>query len=124
MQQNYDDALRELQNLLSKGISLNELQGGFCTASNAMVVSNKEKQGSQTPHSFHRRHNVGKWLHKYSKEDAKKSTSTLSALIDVVEKSMGRDSVILRQNYHVGNFEIMVGCYAFFSFLFFPLFML
>lgn len=129
-QKNYDDALREIQSMLSKGVSLNELQAGSShgatknvvvvkkevqsiqttgirAASNNIVVVKTEDQPIQASYFLRRRHDVQKWLHKYSEEEGKKPTTSFS-LVDVVENSVGGENVILRQSYHVWNYEIMV----------------
>ena len=124
-QQNYDDALREIQSMLLKGVSLNELQGSSRAATNTVVALKKEEQSTQrsgsntivvvkkeeppiqTSYSLRRRHDVQKWLHKYPKEEGK-SPMISSSLMDVVESSVGGENVILRQSYHVGNYEIVV----------------
>ncbi|WOH14790.1 hypothetical protein DCAR_0934313 [Daucus carota subsp. sativus] len=123
--QNYDDALREIQSMLLKGVSLNELQGSSRAATNTVVALKKEEQSTQrsgsntivvvkkeeppiqTSYSLRRRHDVQKWLHKYPKEEGK-SPMISSSLMDVVESSVGGENVILRQSYHVGNYEIVV----------------
>ena len=116
MQHDHDNALRELQSLLSKGISLHELQTSVQSTNNTMVAINKEL-GSQPPHLFGRRHDVGQWLYKYSKEHTRNNYSPSSALMDAVEKYMGGDSVIHRQSYRFGNYEIMVNCHISLSYL-------
>ncbi|KAL8154795.1 hypothetical protein AgCh_000234 [Apium graveolens] len=151
--QNYDDALREIQSMLSKGVSLNDLQAssrdatnnvvsikkeeqsiqrsgqasscaatnnvvsikkeeqsiqrsGQYAASNNIVVVKKEEQPIQTSYSLRRRYDVQKWLNKYSQDEEKKPTPL--SPIDVVENSVGGENVILRQSYHVCNYEIVV----------------
>ncbi|XP_074323764.1 alpha-glucan water dikinase 2-like isoform X2 [Apium graveolens] len=151
--QNYDDALREILSMLSKGVSLNDLQAsshdatnnvvsikkeeqsiqrsgqaisraatknvvsikkeeqsiqrsGQYAASNNIVVVKKEEQPTQTSYSLRRRHDVQKWLNKYSQDKGKKPTPL--SLTEVVENSVGGENVILRQPYHVCNYEIVV----------------
>ncbi|KAA8528379.1 hypothetical protein F0562_035734 [Nyssa sinensis] len=106
--QDFDDALRELQSLLSKGISLDELQSSSQTARTNMMAIKREQSSSQTPYSYSRRHDVGQWLQKCSKGHAKDTTLPLTALMDNMEKYMGGDNVILQQSHHVGNYDIVV----------------
>ncbi|KAF8404738.1 hypothetical protein HHK36_009627 [Tetracentron sinense] len=111
MKQDYEDALRELQSQLSKGISLDELQNTSQAASAKKTADNKKRHilvNSPTSSIYHRRLDVSQWLHKPFKGHAKGSGLRESALLDLVEKSMGGDNVILRQNFHVGDHEIAV----------------
>lgn len=104
MQEDYDNALTELQRHLSNGMSLNELQSSLYSG-NGTVAENKEQLKSRMQHSYKRRRNVEQWLHRQ-----KASTCvTSSALMDLVEKSMGGGDVVLRQTYRVGNCEVVVG---------------
>ncbi|TXG52640.1 hypothetical protein EZV62_021809 [Acer yangbiense] len=107
-QQDYNDALRELQSQLSNGISLKELQSSHITTSTTSVPNNREKLQYGVP-SFHcRRHDVQKWLQKRSKTHSKCTTLPSSTLVDLVENFVGGDNVISRQSYHIGNHEIVV----------------
>ncbi|XP_057975075.1 alpha-glucan water dikinase 2 isoform X2 [Malania oleifera] len=103
----YDDALRELQFQLSNGISVNELQSSFQTASPITLAINKE-QPSRIQNSYCRKCDVSQWLLKHSEGDSKSTTFPFSDLMNVVEKSLGGDEVILHQSYHVGSYEIAV----------------
>lgn len=104
MQEDYDNALMERQRHLSNGMSLNELQSSLYS-SNGTVAKNKGQLESRMQHSYKRRHNVEQWLHR------PKATTcvTSSALMDLVEKSMGGGDVVLRQTYRAGNCEVVVG---------------
>ncbi|KAK3231095.1 hypothetical protein Dsin_002976 [Dipteronia sinensis] len=107
-QQDYNDALRELQSQLSNGISLKELQSSHITTSTTSVPNNREKLQYGVP-SFHcRRHDVQKWLQKRSKAQSKCTTLPSSTLVDLVENFVGGDNVISRQSYLIGNHEIVV----------------
>lgn len=107
MQKDYDDALRELQSQLSKGLSLNELQSSYLTAgaSTRFTTNDREEFRSCIPYSCRRRHNVEQWLQKHSEGHVRVQSS---ALLDLIEKSMGGDIVVSWQSYHVGNYEIAV----------------
>lgn len=107
MQKDYDDALRELQSQLSKGLSLNEQQSSYLTAgANPRFTTNdREEFRSRIPYPYRRRHNVEQWLQKHSEGHVRVRSS---ALLDLIEKSMGGDIVVSRQSYQVGNYEIAV----------------
>lgn len=108
VQQDYNDALRELQSQLSNGISLKELQSSHITTNTTSVPNNREKLHYGVP-SFHcRRHDVQKWLQKRSKAHSKCTTLPSSTLVDLVENFVGGDNVISWQSYHIGNHEIVV----------------
>ncbi|KAF9608229.1 hypothetical protein IFM89_008184 [Coptis chinensis] len=110
-QKNYELALQELQSQLSRGISLNELQNSFLPAKTKKVADSKEPSAvvdSVTSSTYHRRHDVGQWLHKRSQGQAQIPCSVSSGLINVVEKAIGGESVVSRQSFQVGNHEIVV----------------
>ncbi|KAB1200279.1 Alpha-glucan water dikinase 2 [Morella rubra] len=106
--QDYDEALRELQIQLLKGVSLNELQKIYLTASTRSMPNDREEVMSHLPHSNQRRLNVEHWLQKHSEGHAKSTRVLSSALLDLVERSMGGDNVVSCQSYHIGNDEIVV----------------
>ncbi|XP_008219224.1 PREDICTED: alpha-glucan water dikinase 2 isoform X1 [Prunus mume] len=106
--QDYEDALRDLQSQMSKGISLNELQCSFSSPSSKRMVDNREQLRSGMSYSYKRKHNVEQWLQKHSTGSAKNASMPNSALMDLVDKSMGGDDVVSRISYHVGNYEIVV----------------
>lgn len=108
MQQDYDDALGELQIQLSKGLSLNELRSTYLSANTRSLATDREEIRSHMPHSYQRRHNVDQWLQKHSAGHAKSTRLLSSSLLNLVEKSMGGDNVVSQQCYHVGNYEIVV----------------
>lgn len=107
MQEGYDIALRQIPNQLSRGMSFNELQPSL-SSSNVTKAENKEQLRSRMLYSYKRRHNVEKWLHKGSRGLKTSTCWPSSALMDLVEKSMGGDDMVLKQNYHIGNYEIVV----------------
>ncbi|XVF36561.1 hypothetical protein REPUB_Repub19eG0068200 [Reevesia pubescens] len=105
----YADALTELQNQLSKGISLNELQCSYMNASTKTKVrDDMEPSRCGTQSSYHRRHDVEKWLQRQSKGHENNTGRSSSTLMDLVEKSVGGNNVVSLQNYFVGNYEIVV----------------
>ncbi|XVE60631.1 hypothetical protein DITRI_Ditri05aG0143200 [Diplodiscus trichospermus] len=107
--QDYVDALKELQDKLSKGISLNELQCSYINASTKTKAQNyKETSSCGTPSSYHRRHDVEKWLQRQSKGPENKTGQSSSTLMDLVEKSVGGNNVVSQQNYFTGIYEIVV----------------
>lgn len=107
IQQDYEDALIEVQNQIAKGISLNELHSSFSTSSTKRVVDNREQLKSGMTYSYKWKHNVDQWLQNHTTGPAK-TTMTNSALMDLVDKSMGGDDVVSRRSYHVGNYEVVV----------------
>ncbi|OMO57553.1 Pyruvate phosphate dikinase, PEP/pyruvate-binding protein [Corchorus olitorius] len=104
--QDYAAALTELQNQLSQGISLNELQHLYTNAS-TKTKSQHDVEPSRygTPSSYHRRHDVEKWLQRGQDNRTGQPSSTL---MDLVEKSVGGNNVVSRQHYRVGNCDIVV----------------
>lgn len=119
MQQDYEDALRELQNQLSRGISLDELQSSLLGATNTRDANNKERKPADirerptfvnSPFSFshHKRHDVGRWLVKRTEGQQNGAWLPSSSLLNLVEKTMGGNDVTFRQAFHVGNNEIVV----------------
>ncbi|KAJ0085761.1 hypothetical protein Patl1_08693 [Pistacia atlantica] len=107
MQQDFNDALRELQCQLLKGISFNELQSSCMTTCTKTVSDSREQFRYEVPPSSCRRLDVEKWLQKHSDGHAKSSTKS-STFADLVEKSVGGDNVISQENYLCGNYEIVV----------------
>lgn len=110
IQKDYEDALIEIQNQLSKGISLNDLCSSFPTSSTKRVADNREQPRSA--YSFKRKHNVEQWLQKHIAGPAK-NTVTSSALMNLVDKYMGGDDVVSRKSYHAGNYEVVVSFFYF-----------
>ncbi|OVA15252.1 Pyruvate phosphate dikinase [Macleaya cordata] len=130
--EDYEAAYRELQSQFSKGISLDELRNSCQPAPAKRTADDKERPAvvnscqpaptkrpaadkerpalvSRAPTSIsHRRHDVGQWLHKCSGAQPKGTNFPVSAFMNLVEKSIGGDNVILRQKFHVGNHEIVI----------------
>ncbi|KAG5541915.1 hypothetical protein RHGRI_021667 [Rhododendron griersonianum] len=106
--QDHDVALRELQNLSAKGISLDELQNSRQISGTNRPALSREHLSSQKPYSCRRRHDFKQWTNKYTKGHIKNTNLPSSALLDRVEKSIGGDDVILQQTYNVGSYEIVV----------------
>ncbi|XP_010254601.1 PREDICTED: alpha-glucan water dikinase 2 isoform X2 [Nelumbo nucifera] len=109
-EQDYEDALRELQSQSSKGLSLDELRRSLEGASTKRITQGKELAvfNSSTSSTHPRGHDIDKWLQK-SYEGHTKGTSLLaSPLFNLVEKSIGGDNWIMQQTFHVGNHDILV----------------
>ncbi|XP_039049997.1 alpha-glucan water dikinase 2 [Hibiscus syriacus] len=107
--QDYADALTELQNQLSKGISLNELQSSYMNArTERKIQDDRQPSRSVTPSSYLRRHDVDKWLQRQSKGHENKTGQSSSTFMDLVEKSVGGNNVVSKQNHTVGYYEIVV----------------
>ncbi|KAI3992894.1 hypothetical protein MKX01_034244 [Papaver californicum] len=109
--EDYDAAYRELQSQFSKGASLEELSNCSHPAPTKRSVDEKERpvvvSRAPTPNS-HRRYDVGQWLHKNSNARAKGNNIPASPFMNLVEKCIGGDNVILRQKFQVGNHEIVI----------------
>lgn len=108
MQQHYDDAVRELQNQLSKGITLNESQNSYPTGGIKPVNDNNDQLRSGMLYPYQRRYNVEKWLQKHSEEHAKRTYLSTTALINLIENCIGGTDIMSRQIYNVHNYEIVV----------------
>lgn len=122
MQQDYEDALRELQNQLSRGISLDVLRSSLLGATNTRNADNKERipaDNKERPtlvnslfsFAHHQRRDVGRWLIKCSEGQHKGASFPSSSLLNLVEKTMGGNDVTFRQTFHVGNNEIVVNVF-------------
>ncbi|OIW14562.1 hypothetical protein TanjilG_14948 [Lupinus angustifolius] len=107
--QHYEDALRELQNQLSKGLALNELRNSYPTEGVKPVTDNNDQlRSSMLYSSYQRRYNVEEWLQKHSEEHAKRTNLSTTALINLIENTIGGKDVIPRQMFNVNNYEIVV----------------
>ncbi|KAI3950212.1 hypothetical protein MKW92_044526 [Papaver armeniacum] len=109
--EDYDAAYRELQSQFSKGVSLEELRNCSHPAPAKRSVDEKERpvvvSRAPTPNS-HRRYDVGQWLNKTSNAQAKANNFAASPFMNLVEKCIGGDNVILRKKFQVGNHEIVI----------------
>ncbi|CAI0405840.1 unnamed protein product [Linum tenue] len=107
--QDYDDALRELQFQLSRGLALDELRGNSNTeVSRTPTLTRDLSKDQMVKYLYRRRHDVGQWLHKPMGR-SKSFNRQVSALMDLVEKRYGGgDDVVSRQSYYAGNCEIVV----------------
>ncbi|XP_042499826.1 alpha-glucan water dikinase 2-like [Macadamia integrifolia] len=106
--QDYEDALRELQKELSRGISLDELWNGVEGTSTRKINDTRvlsEHHNSPTSSICQKKRDVGQWLHKYSERQTK---GTHLPVLVLVEKYKRGDNVIMRQCFHVGDYEIVV----------------
>ncbi|KAG4392240.1 hypothetical protein AAZX31_04G094000 [Glycine max] len=99
--QNYDIALRELPNHLSKGITLTESRNSYLTGGIKPVNDNRDKLRSGIQYSYL---NIEDWLQKHSEGHAKGTISTAA----LIENFIGGTDVLSKQIYHVHNYEIMV----------------
>ncbi|KAF6166769.1 hypothetical protein GIB67_005645 [Kingdonia uniflora] len=102
-QQDYDDALRELQNKLSKGISLDDLRNSSEAASTKRAVDSKYQStpvNSSISSVYCRRQNVAQWLHKRSGGQDKGAYLLASYLA-------GGDHVLVQKKFNTGNQEIV-----------------
>eukprot|EP00257_Ricinus_communis_P020529 XP_015579774.1 LOW QUALITY PROTEIN: alpha-glucan water dikinase 2 [Ricinus communis] len=107
--QDYDDAVRELQNQLIRGTSLNDVQSSCISAStNTKALADSREQSSCVHSSYCRRHDVDHWLHKHSVGHERSTNMPFSAFMDLVERTTGGDKIVTGQNHHVSNYEIVV----------------
>lgn len=92
---------------------MNELQCSYMKASTKPKAQDDSKTSRcGTPSSYHKRHDVEKWLQKQSKGHENKTSQSSSTLMDLVEKSVGGDNVVSRKNYFIGIYEIVVSLFA------------
>ncbi|CAN1825825.1 Alpha-glucan water dikinase 2 [Linum perenne] len=105
--QNFDDALRELQDQLSRGLSLDDLRTNSNIAITRTPTHSREEYKDQTISHYQKRHDVTQWLHKPLVR-SKSTSRQVSALMDLVEKSYGGDNVLSRQSHYLGNCEVAV----------------
>ncbi|GLT60579.1 hypothetical protein SLA2020_333400 [Shorea laevis] len=106
--QDYNDALRQLQNQLEKGVSLSELENIYMKENTKSMTQDRglATATSGAPSSYRRRHDVLKWLQKHS--EGKNTGLSSSTLMNLVEKSMGGNNVVSWQSYPIGNYEVVV----------------
>ncbi|EOA18356.1 hypothetical protein CARUB_v10006877mg [Capsella rubella] len=101
----YDNAIRELQSELARGISLDDLH-----ANSTVPV---EKEVNSEPHQtmnqlYHRKHDVQKWLQKYAEPININGSVHSSVLAELSKRSIGEENVVSQKIFHVRNYEIMV----------------
>ncbi|KAG7617165.1 Alpha-glucan water dikinase 2 [Arabidopsis thaliana] len=101
----YDNAVRELHAELARGISLDELQ-----ANSTVPV---EKEVTSEPHhtmiqSYRRKHDVQKWLQKYTEPINRSGSVQSSALAELSKRSVGQENLVSQKSFHVRNYEITV----------------
>lgn len=101
----YDNAVRELHAELARGISLDELQ-----ANSTVPV---EKEETSEPHhtmiqSYRRKHDVQKWLQKYTEPINRSGSVKSSALAELSKRSVGQENLVSQKSFHVRNYEITV----------------
>ncbi|XP_065880881.1 alpha-glucan water dikinase 2 isoform X2 [Euphorbia lathyris] len=104
--QDYDDAVRELQSQLKK-VSLNQSQSSCCKSATSKPLSDNRVHPGFVSSAYCRRHNVDQWLHKDSGH-GKRMNMPVSALIDLVERTIGGDKAVRKQSHKVGKYEIVV----------------
>jgi len=107
----YDNAVRELHAELARGISLDELQ-----ANSTVPV---EKEVTSEPHhtmiqSYRRKHDVQKWLQKYTEPINRSGSVQSSALAELSKRSVGQENLVSQKSFHVRNYEITVRFIIFF----------
>lgn len=104
----YENALRELQADLARGISIDNLQANSSIPVEKAVISEPKQTMNLHQPSHRRKHDVQKWLQKYAEPITKNAKVNSSALADLLKKSVGEEDVVLQKSFHVRNYEIAV----------------
>ncbi|XP_010520833.1 PREDICTED: alpha-glucan water dikinase 2 isoform X2 [Tarenaya hassleriana] len=105
-QQDYEAAVRELQEELAKGMSLDELQNKDTIKDRRPMSNERNQTGYLPPSSYRRKHDVQKWLQKYAEPLNKSGSVSISSLVDLVKRSA--ENIVSQQSFHVRNHEIVV----------------
>lgn len=102
----YDNAVRELQTELARGISLDDLQANSTVPVEKEVTS--EPHQTMNNQSYRRKHDVQKWLQKYAEPINRNGSVKSSTLVELSKRSVGQENVISQKSFHVRNYEITV----------------
>ncbi|KAF3776216.1 Alpha-glucan water dikinase 2 [Nymphaea thermarum] len=107
--QDYNYAMRELQDQLAKGISISELQNSLQAKSNEKADYRKTDGLLNSP-SF-RRHDVSECLNKYPESHEKATKLSPPTMLNLIEKSIGHldgGVEVLRHKLNDSNTELTV----------------
>ncbi|XP_031495400.1 alpha-glucan water dikinase 2 [Nymphaea colorata] len=107
--QDYNYAMRELQDQLAKGISISELQNSLQAKSNEKA-DYKKTDGLLNSPSF-RRHDVSEWLNKCPESHEKATKLSPPTMLNLIEKSIGHldgGVEVLRHKLNDSNTELTV----------------
>lgn len=105
LQIDYDNAIRELQAELARGISLDDLQANSTLTVEKAVTRGPNQTINQ---SYRQKHDVQKWLQKYAEPITRNGSAQSSALADLIKRSVGQENVVSQRSFHVRNYEIVV----------------
>ncbi|CAA7037335.1 unnamed protein product [Microthlaspi erraticum] len=104
----YDIAVRELQAELARGMSLEDLQANSTVPVEKEVTLQQHQTMNLHPPSYRRRHDVQKWLQKYSEPITNNGSVKSSALADLLKRYVGQENVVSQKSFHIRNYEILV----------------
>ncbi|ESQ54882.1 hypothetical protein EUTSA_v10024230mg [Eutrema salsugineum] len=104
----YDNAIRELQAELARGMSLDELQANSTLRVEKEVTSEPNQTMKLHPPSHRRKHDVQKWLQKYAEPTTKTGSVKSSALVNLLKRSVGQENIVSERSFHIRNYEIAV----------------
>ncbi|CDY61008.1 BnaA01g35130D [Brassica napus] len=107
-QMDYENAIRELQADLARGISIDDLQANSSIPVEKAVISEPKQTMNLHQPSHRRKHDVQKWLQKYAEPITKNASVNSSALAELLKKSVGQENVVSQKSFHIRNYEIAV----------------
>ncbi|XP_064981719.1 alpha-glucan water dikinase 2 isoform X5 [Musa acuminata AAA Group] len=110
-EEDYETALRELNDQLLRGMSMDEIRSSLKNQNVQTVSGFKELQmpgNTIIAAVYHKQYDVSQWLSKQSLGHMKGTPLCGSSLVNLVEKTLGTDNVKMRQIYNIGNNELVV----------------
>nr|VDC75014.1 unnamed protein product [Brassica rapa] len=107
-QMDYENAIRELQADLARGISIDDLQANSSIPVEKAVISEPKQTMNLHQPSHRRKHDVQKWLQKYAEPITKNASVNSSAVAELLKKSVGQENVVSQKSFHIRNYEIAV----------------
>ncbi|XP_065024419.1 alpha-glucan water dikinase 2-like isoform X6 [Musa acuminata AAA Group] len=110
-EEDYETALRELNDQLLRGMSMDEIRSSLKNQNVQTVSGFKELQmpgNTIIAAVYHKQYDVSQWLSKQSLGHMKGTPLCRSSLVNLVEKTLGADNVKMRQIYNIGNNELVV----------------
>ncbi|KAL6012657.1 hypothetical protein ACLOJK_003146 [Asimina triloba] len=108
--EDYEDALKELQSQLSRGMSLDKLQSNLFGPKiiRDIPIEGPTVDQQQSSFIYNKRHDVSQWLTKRTEWHKEGTNLNSTALLGLVEKSMIGDDVIMRRTFHTGKNDVVV----------------
>ncbi|XP_072989475.1 alpha-glucan water dikinase 2 isoform X1 [Typha latifolia] len=107
----FEAALKELQRELSRGLSLDEIRRSLKESQTKRISNDKMAPmpaNTMSPSVYHKRHDVSQWLTKRSTGNDKSNRFHPSALLSIVETTVGGENIHLRESFTIGNNELVV----------------